>query len=357
MKSTGSGVRAAVFFLLAGLGSFVWSQSVEALMGTGQDLLQNGAYDQAATKFRQVLSQDPNHFEAQHNLAFAYLQMRRYSDAVREFKKAIGLNGRNPETWANIAVAYESLGKRSEAVDALNRSVELNPGNIPSRMNLATMYVNDGQHARAIAQYKQVIAMDAHQVEAYVNLARCYVSTGNIAEARKALQQAVTNEPQNAAAHYELGSIYWKKDNDTEKALKEFRLAVSLEKNSQEFYENLGLLLQELGKKDEALEVWRTYMIYLDDALRKEKIQKRIDKLEIGDKPEEQAGAGSAAPAVDRDEQTKQLRQDLRAGEGRRESQVMQTTPVDITGDLEDLQKDSGKKMDLKEEAKKKAKK
>ena len=65
----------------------VQAQSIESLMLSGQEMLQNGAFSQAVTQFRKVIQMEPSNFEAQFNLAFAYLGWGRNSNAVEEFKK------------------------------------------------------------------------------------------------------------------------------------------------------------------------------------------------------------------------------------------------------------------------------
>ena len=77
----------AAFMLLAGM-QVRAQQSVETLMANGQELLQRGAYSQAATQFKQVLAREPDFFEAQFNLGFTYLQWGKYSEALVELKKA-----------------------------------------------------------------------------------------------------------------------------------------------------------------------------------------------------------------------------------------------------------------------------
>jgi len=97
----------------------VSAQSIEDIMFNGQQLLERGAYSQAVTAFRQVTSREPSNFEAQFNLAFAYLGWGRHSNAVDEFKKALRLQPRNSAVWGNLAIAFENLGKKRAAIEAL----------------------------------------------------------------------------------------------------------------------------------------------------------------------------------------------------------------------------------------------
>jgi tetratricopeptide (TPR) repeat protein len=331
--------------------------SVEELMASGNNLLRNGAYTEAISVFRQVVGKEPRNFEAQANLAFAYLQAERYDKAVAEYNKAISLDSRNAECWANIGFCYERLGKTSKAADAISRSVELNPNNLEARMNLAGMYENAGAFDKAIAQYEAAIRTDASRGDAYSGVARCLTEKGNVAGAKKYCQEAIAKDPNNADAHWQLGNILWKKENSQGPALREYETAIKLDENSQVFYENLGLLQEEMGNKDEALATWKKYLIYLNEAMKKDEVQKRIDRLENG----EPVSSGKADAKLNREKaseqneaQMQQMKSELRKG-GKGETKRMDTKPVDVGSDFDKISKDTAQGIDFKKEAKKKA--
>jgi len=334
-----------------------WSQSVEELMSQGNGLLSNGAYGEAITVFRKVISREPRNFEAQSNLAFSYLQSERYQNAITEYNKAISLEPRNALCWQNLGFAYDKLGKRSKAVEAIYRSIELDPSNIDGRMNLAAFHEDAKQYDKAIAQYEAVIKIDgSHRGEAYSNLSRCLLEKGNVAGAKKYLNDALTTNPNNAEAHWQLGNILWKKENKREEALKEYKTATTLEPNSSDFYQNYALLLEDMNKKEDAIAVWKSAMIYINEALKKEEIQARIDKLEKG----ESVAPTTQDKKVAREESDKRskeemenLRKDLRKDKA--ETKRIDAPPPDVTGDIDDLKKNQGEDLDLRKAAKQKA--
>ncbi|MBD3244222.1 MAG: tetratricopeptide repeat protein [Chitinivibrionales bacterium] len=330
-------------------------QSVETLMNTGQELLRNGANSQAIATFRKVLARDPTHFEAQHNIAFAYLQMGRYGDAAREFKRAIQMNGKNAETWANLAFAYEAQGKSDKALEALYQSVNLDPGNVTARMNLATMYVNENKLSYAIREFKEVIKIDGTNVEAYTNLAKCLINAGKHSEAVQYLKQSISTDPGNAEAHWELGNIYFDKQKDAKKAIKEYQVAISLQSDDPRFYRSLANVHISQGEKQEAAETLRKALVYIDDALTKDRFQAEIDRLE-GKTAAGTPAVGGGGPTVDMDAISEGLRDD--ESEKKKEERVLKTSPIDISGDFEDLE-DSGDDdvLDLEKEAKKRSRK
>ncbi|MBN2037262.1 MAG: tetratricopeptide repeat protein [Chitinispirillaceae bacterium] len=334
----------------------LYAQSTEELMNTGQELVRRGGFSQAVNAFRKVLAREPDFFEAQFNLAFTYLQWGRYSEAVTEFKKAARMQPNNSEVWSNMAIAYDNLNRPNDATDALYQAVKCDPSNITARMNLAAMYANANRNKQAIDQYKEVIRMDGTKGEAYLNLSKSLIAVNKVQEAKQYLKQAIVNDPNNGEPHSELGTIYWKHDNDIDKGIAEYRRAISVEPTNPAHYDNLANALVKKGQEKEAIENWEKAMIYIDDALQKEKIQDRIDRLQKGpastaSSKTEGSGAESGAKLK---EQTKDLERELRRTE-RTSSRRIETKPVDVSGDFADMAADTSSGWDLQKEAKKRA--
>jgi tetratricopeptide (TPR) repeat protein len=344
-----------VVFLLTTIAS---AQSVEQLMNQGNALLQNGAYDQAVTKFRKVLGRDPGNFEAQFNLAFSYLNWGRTSKAVTEFRKALAINRRCTECWGNLALAYEAQGNDEKALGALHEAVKANPGNIEARINLATMYANKDRIGNAITQYKQIIKMDGRNIDAHVNLAKCLVSKGKTAEAKGYLKSAMAIDPNDAEAIWEMANIVWKKDKKRREALKLYRKAVTLQPNSKVYYENLALLLEEMDEKMDAIEVWKKSLIYLDDALKKERIENRIAMLERGEAPSGVETPEKLFGQKDRSDDIAKLKNEVRTEQEGGEVKMISTDDPSVESDLDALDQETGDEMefDMKRAVKKKMK-
>lgn len=339
------------------LSAIISAQSIESMMMAGQELLRAGAFSQAVSQFRQVVSREPGNFEAQYNLAFSYLGWGRHSNAIEEFKKALRLNGRSSEVWSNLAIAYENLGKSQDAINALFQAVNIDPRNLTARANLAAMYANQNQLKQAVAQYKEIIQIDGTNEEALTNLTKCLVGAGQIEEAKHYLKQLVVANPNEGYAHWELGNISWKKENDIDKAINEYKLAISVEPSAGSYYENLALAYEQKKDKKSAIDTWKKSLIYLDDALQKERIEDRINYLENGNAPVSGGNNPQMKPASK--EQINDLRKELRKEETKSKPKIISTAPVDVMGDFDDLNSDSDNSnpLDLQSEAKKRAKK
>lgn len=339
-----------VLFVFAGV--HLYAQSIEELMAKGQQLLERGAFNEAVTAFRAVISREPDNFEAQFNLGFAYLQWGRHSNAITEFKKALRYQPSNSEIWSNLAIAYENLGQNDNAIGALVKAVQYNPGNITALINLAAMYHNANQFGKAIEYYKRAISIDGSNEEALTNLAKCLVSIGKFAEAKNYLMTAIAANPNNAEARIELGNICWKNEKNIEKGIAEYKKAISAKPEAVGAYDALASAYEAMGDKTQAIETLKSSLVYIDDALQKEKVQERIDRLETGDTKGKDAGATKLTTKSQVDD----LRKELRKKEASQTQQI-ETKPVDIMGDLKDINvaEDNSNPLDLKDAAKKKS--
>jgi tetratricopeptide (TPR) repeat protein len=340
-----------LLFVMGLIAVQVSAQTIETLMSNGVALLERGSYSQAVTAFRQVVAREPDHFEGQFNLAFAYLQWGRNSNAVEEFKKALAYQPKNSQIWSNMAIAYSNLGKNEEALYALTQAVTYDPENIPARINLASMYANANRPKQAKEQYEKVLAIDPSHEEALVNLSKCYIAEKQFDEAIKYLNKIVEAYPNNGEVHFELGNIYWKRQNNIDKALSEYKLAVTLKPENMGFYDNYEKALLEKGEKVDAIELLKSALLKTDDPLRKDKIQTEINRLETGSTTGQTA---IASEKLESKENISDLKSELRKG-GANEGKRIDAKPVNVLGDLESLGADTTPKLDLRSEAKRKA--
>ena len=328
------------------------AESIESLTAAGQSLLERGAYSQAVTAFRQVVSREADNFEAQFNLAFAYLQWGRNNNAVEEFKKALQWQPKNSQVWANLAIAYGNLDKKEEALYSLNQAVTFDPQNITARMNLAVIYANANHTKQAMEQYQRVLDIDATNEEALLNMSRCLISEKQYDEAVKHLQKIAVTYPNNGGVHFELANIYWKRQNDLGHALTEYKLAVTLTPENISFYDNYASALIERGEKLDAIELLKKSLQYTDDAQTKDKIQNQIDRLETEGNPVEK-NSESSSKMMQSNDGIDDLKKELR--KDNTESRRIETKPVNVMSDLESVSSDTTKVLDLRGEAKKRA--
>jgi len=72
-------------------------------------------YDTAISKFQQILSEDPNHFDAQLSLGMAYYRKGDYAAAIAEGHKAEKLRPQEQLVHTNLSLFYMKQGDKKTA--------------------------------------------------------------------------------------------------------------------------------------------------------------------------------------------------------------------------------------------------
>jgi tetratricopeptide (TPR) repeat protein len=73
------------------------------------------------------------------NTAFNELEAGCFENAITRFKEVLALDATHVQSYGNIGVAYMQLNKKAEALKALNRALELDPNYEPAIINIKTI--------------------------------------------------------------------------------------------------------------------------------------------------------------------------------------------------------------------------
>jgi Tfp pilus assembly protein PilF len=124
------------------------------------------------------------------------------------------------------------------------------------QLSMGHSYENQGDFNRAVDAYHEAIEKDPQRATAYWRLAVVRDRQGNVHESETLYRQALKREPKNADMHCDFGySLYlqrrWAESED------HLRQAVGLKPALRRAHNNLGLLLAQTERGDEALAEFR----------------------------------------------------------------------------------------------------
>jgi tetratricopeptide (TPR) repeat protein len=181
---------------------------------------------------------------------------------------------KSPEkTRAHVSLggALLNAGRTQEAFHAFQRALELNPNSYMSHVGLGNAYLELGRPAEALPEYLEAAQIEPEQPEArykigwaleaqgrldeaveyYSHTGTKLAMKGQAHEALKFLSKAVELRPESSANHNALGNAYmileW-----LDQALEEYDKAVVLDSANAEAVYNTGMILERLGRVDEA---------------------------------------------------------------------------------------------------------
>ncbi len=168
-------------------------------------------------------------------------------------------NAKTPDVEAGRTLAEAQLHARKlgEAEATLRRVIELAPGDSDSYLALERVLVQSSKLQDAIAVLEKLLAVDPKQARSInQRMAEYALQLHHDDDAIKYAARAVELNPDDAEGHRRLGEMY-RRRNDTEHAITEFRAAIA--KNDRLFvvYFDLADLLLSKGQGDEADRLFR----------------------------------------------------------------------------------------------------
>jgi protein O-GlcNAc transferase len=165
---------------------------------------------------------------------------------------ALKLEPRHAEA---LFLVGNELGARNEpaaAIAAFERALKLAPGNPSLLVNLGLQYDALGDATRAERCYREVLARRPDEIAALANLSYLLFAQERFAEALEVYDRVVANAPDAPAEVWNNRGICQKSTQNSAAAEQSFRRALALQPDSPQVLANLGFLLYERMRYEEA---------------------------------------------------------------------------------------------------------
>jgi tetratricopeptide (TPR) repeat protein len=216
--------------------------------------LRQGRLEDARRQFQAALMKVPNSSEAHRGLGLVYFAASRYDESVEQLRLAMQANPRDERCRVALAKVLVDTGRFSDAELALRDTIDAFPDSRVAHWWLASVYehlkqVSDARRHLELAAASGVIAGRGRLWGSIGRLARI---EGDFAGAITAFTRAVAANPNDSAAHNDLARAY-AEQNQTEKALAEWRAALRIDPRDADAYAGLGQILLDTGRPDEAV--------------------------------------------------------------------------------------------------------
>lgn len=153
-----------------------------------------------------------------------------------------------------------NTGNLGGAQKHLQAAYQLAPANADLDYLLGFLFIQKNDANQARGYLEKAITVDPHHVRALTEIGRLRLDQKDYAGARTVLEQAVSIDPGSWTSHWLLGEAYLE-TKDFEKARQEEELALQKGKGTAVRAEIVeGEALAHLGKRDEAVEAFETFM-------------------------------------------------------------------------------------------------
>jgi tetratricopeptide (TPR) repeat protein len=150
---------------------------------------QNDLLKQALNQFEDALELDDTMVEAQSNIGFAYLTLRKEKKAEKAFKKALEIDPNHLNTINGLATTQALRGRTEEALETFNELTLLDPGNAEYFFNKGSALQKANRFNEAEDAYKTAVALDPQHQQSWFNLATLYENNNQFNKAANAYEE------------------------------------------------------------------------------------------------------------------------------------------------------------------------
>jgi len=147
------------------------------------------------------------------------------------------------------AYNFRNAHKNWDAIHELQAAQKINPGSIEAFMQAADILDEQGRYQEALESAKKAVLNADNSSEAHFRLGRANLRLGSKDEALRQVRLALSLDPNNAMAYNWLGFINQNDLQRIDEAEQNYRKAIELDPLNARAMVNLGLLLQSDHKK------------------------------------------------------------------------------------------------------------
>src|SRR5499427_8332969 len=228
-------------------------ENPERRLARAVQLHQSGDLEGALREYQAYLTLRPERVEARSNLGAALARLGRYAEAIEQYKRALALEGRNPGIRFNLALAYYKTAKILSASKELEAVVAAQPENRNALLLLADCNLRLGEFKKVIELLTPIDSADNHAVDYMLGLA--LINDKQLDKGQERIER-IMRDGDSAEAHVMMGTTYLTL-TEYDKALKEFKRAVELNPKLPMVNSFYGQTLARMGATEEAMEAFR----------------------------------------------------------------------------------------------------
>ena len=179
-----------------------------------------------------------------------------YQNALVWFLKAVACQPDHFTAHFSLGMLYRQLKQYDKAVSSLSDALRLQPDSVEVHNNLGLMFEQIGEKEKAVVHFGEAFRRKPDELSICTNYANALAICKTFDRAIDILEQTHSKYPEIPEILNGLGNLYWKKDNGI-KARDCYINALNLQPDFAEAHFNLGLIMREWNRLDDAAVCFR----------------------------------------------------------------------------------------------------
>ena len=170
-------------------------EALKSLYKEALELHKQKCFAEAERKYKQVLLQEDDNFDAWYNLGMLYYTLKQYQEAQNALFKALEINKSEKLVHYGFGMVLERMDNISEAVVAYQEAIKLDPAFIEAYNNLGNLWCQEYQFKQAESVYRQAIVANPEHLGSYLNLGLALLLQRRLDDAYTVYEKALEIEP------------------------------------------------------------------------------------------------------------------------------------------------------------------
>jgi len=210
-----------------------------------------GEYAAAVPNLKEATANDPQNLPFRLMLAQSCLASKQYPCVLDTYHEILLLNAESAEADMLAGEALDEMKDHAGAIQQFRAAVKADPKVPNVHFGLAYLLWSQSQYEEAAQEFQAELANVPDSVQAIAYLGDTQMQLSHPDAARPLIQKAIAIDPRMELPHLDLG-IMDADAGDRENALREFKLAASLNPSDVNAHWRLARLYQAMGRKEEA---------------------------------------------------------------------------------------------------------
>ncbi|MBU2547162.1 MAG: tetratricopeptide repeat protein [Proteobacteria bacterium] len=228
------------------------SRDLNVLNSLGVCYGQQGRTDLALETFDRVIEIEPRDLMAHYNRGFVEAMSGRSEAALTSFRRAVEIDGGNFNVLFQLGKTALALDLIDEAVSSFRRASALEDRRSVVYRFLGQALLRSGRPDEAVEAFKAAARYDPYDAPSLSQLGVLYMDQGaNLDVALSLTRQSVEQDRTNSLFRQRLARAL-SLAGDLDRAETEYRRALDMGACSREVYYELGLVVRDQGRLDEA---------------------------------------------------------------------------------------------------------
>jgi tetratricopeptide (TPR) repeat protein len=213
---------------------------------------QQGRKETAVGLITRAITANPNIPEFHANLALVFLEKGEPEKAMQSARTALSLKPDYPDALNHLGNGLKQTGKIDQAIECYQRALAINPNFIDGLNNLADAYRRTGRTQEAESCYEKVLQLKGDHPEALLSKAELFRRQRKFGDAILICRRAIEIKPDFSEAYNTLGAAFQEQGNIAE-AVTAYEKAIELQPTFAGAHSNLGYARHSLGEYDKAM--------------------------------------------------------------------------------------------------------